>query len=359
VEIQVGTGTEIRSHILALPPTATGRLEDILLRGENDRRQALRELASGIGPYQLAEGRAGELLGLPWTEVAPALADLKLSDPLPLLEAIGGCPPNPGLARFCVAVGLDRWPSLRRVDVPATLLPGLWEAWPPLGAFIDAGGARVDPGSAERCQDGLGWAPGELMICDGCRDPMEAEGPCAACGSSSVVFEARPLPDGGAVEGLAFRPQPALVRAMRAVLLPVPSLPFGPDGWVAASLESLDSLLTVPDSGALESERDAQVEAYRQHLVPHEARIAQGVRAHALKQRDSHPQQYTWAYVCRMSLTTAFARRLMARSRLSLPADATAALDELAAWLEARFARIYERDLCFAELVCCKEYEWT
>ncbi|MCC6959789.1 MAG: hypothetical protein IT301_08080 [Dehalococcoidia bacterium] len=370
VEFHVGTGTELRNHILALPPTILGKLEDILLRGEEDRRPALRELASGIGPHQLAEvigavraalaqGRAGELLGLPWTEVAPALADLKLSDPLPLLEAIGGCPPNPGLARFCVAVGLDRWPSLRRVDVPATLLPSLWEAWPPLGAFIDAGGARVDRGSAERCQDGLGWAPGEIMICDGCGDPMEAEGPCAACGSSSVVFEARPLPDGGAVEGQAFRPQPALVRAMRDVLLPVPSLPFGPDGWVAASLESLDSLLTVPDSGALESERDAQVEAYRQHLVPHEARIAQGVRAHALMQRDSHPQQYPWAYVCRMSLTIAFARRLMARSRLSLPADAAAALDELAAWLAARFARIYERDLCFAELVCCKESEWT
>jgi hypothetical protein len=368
VEFQVGTDSELHSHILALPPTTAGKLEDILLRREEDRRAGLRELASGIGPYQLAEligaisaalaqDRAGELLGLPWTAVAPALADLHQTNPLPLLEAISGCPANPGLARFCVSIGLDRLPALQHANVPATFLPGLWEAWAPLGAFIDAGGAALDSSAAERCQDGLGWAPGESMICDGCRARMEAEDPCT-CGSTSFVLEARPLPDSGAVEGLAFRPQPTLVRAMRAALLPVPSPPLGPDGWVAASLDTLDSLVTIPDPAGLERERDAHIQAYRQHLMAHEVRIAQEVRASGLNQRVFYPQQYPWAYVCRMSLTTAFARRLMARTRLPLPADATAALDELAAWLEVRFTRIYERDLCFAEIACCKEYEW-
>lgn len=369
VEFQVGTESELLGHILALPPTTAGKLENILLRREKDRQAGLRELASGIGPYQLAEligaisaalaqDRAGELLGLPWTAVAPALTDLHQTDVLPLLEAISGCPANPGLARFCVSIGLDRLPALQHADVPATFLPGLWETWAPLGAFIDAGQAAVDSSAAERCQDGLGWAPGEIMVCDRCGARLDAADPCT-CGSTSFVFEARPLPDSGAVEGPSFRPHPALVRAMREVLLPVPSPLLGPDGWVAASLDTLDSLVTIPDLAGLERERDGHIEAYRQHVRSYESRVIQSVTANGLGQREFHPEQYPWAYVCRMSLTVAFARRLMARTRLSLPAEATATLDELAAWLQLRFARIYEHDLCFAEIACCKEYEWT
>lgn len=369
VEFQVGTGTELRNHILGLPPTILGKLEDILLRGEEDRRQALRELASGIGPYQLAElmgavasaleqGRAAELLGLPWTEIAPSVARLDHTNPIPLLEAIGTQAANPRLAAFCVALGLDRWPSLRCAELPPALLPGLWQAWLPLGAFLDVRGAGLDPGAAERCKDGLGWVPGEYMVCANCQVPMENEASCVTCGSDLFVRKQRPLPDSGRVSGPEFRPEPGLVRAMRAALLPVPSPPFGPDGWVTASLETLDGVARLPASTAIERERDIRIEAYRRLLLPFEGRIGDG-GADALKQRDVRPEQWTWAYVCRMSLTVAFARRLMARTRLSLPADATAALDGLAAWLQLRFARIYERDLCYAEIVCCKEFEWT
>lgn len=372
VEFLVGTGTELRKHILTLPPTVTGRLEDILLRGDGERRNALREFASGIGPYQLADligavagalaqGRGDELLSLPWTEVAPAVARLEQGDPLPLLDTVGTCGANSGLARFCVAIGLDRWPSLQRTEVPSALAPGLWEAWLPLGAFADLGRAGLDSGAAERCQDGLGWAPGEALICADCRATVEAEGECSACGADSIVSERRTLPESGAVKGLDFRPQTALVRAMRAALLPVPSTPFGPDGWVVASLATLEGIAGLAGSAAIEieQERDAYIEAYRLHLLPSESLIAREVPANGLKQRDVRPEQFPWAYVSRMSLAAAFTRRLMARGRLRLPTEATAAVDELAAWLEQRFTQIYDRDLCFAEVSCCQEYEWT
>lgn len=369
-EFHVGTCTEIRNHILALPPTAKGRLEDILLRREEDRHQVLRELASSIGSYQiadlisavaeaLAQDRSDELLTLPWTLVAPTLASFKEIDPLPLLEAIGTCPANRELARFCVAIGLDRWPSLRNVEVQPDLQPRLWETWLPLGAFVEIGRAVLDSRSAERCQDWLGWAPGESVICANCRASAEAEGPCAVCGSDSLIREPRPLPDGGAMKGPEVRPEPSLLGAMRAALLPVPSPPFGPDGWVVTSLETLGGIATLPASVEIERERDRQIESYRRFLVPAETRIAPETMTGEMRHRDFHPDQYPWAYICRMSLVTAFARRLMARGRFSLSPEATLVLDELAAWLQLRFTGIYERDLCFAELACCKEYEWT
>lgn len=369
VEFQVGTGTELRNHILALPPTILGKLEDILLRGEEDRRQALRELASGIGPYQLAElmgavasalekDRAAELLGLPWTAVAPSVARLDHTNPLPLLEAIGTQAANPRLTAFCVALGLDRWPSLHRAELPRALLPGLWQAWLPLGAFLDVRGARLDPDAAERCKDGLGWVPGEYTVCANCQAPMENEASCVTCGSDLFVRKQRPLPDSGRVSGPEFRPEPERLRAMRAALLPVPSPPFGPDGWVTASLETLEGVARLCGSTDIERERDRHIEAYRRQLLPFEAWIG-GLGVNALTQREVHREQWRWAYVCRMSLTVAFVRRLIARKRISVSADTTVALDELAAWLEARFTRIYEHDLCFAEIACCKEYEWT
>lgn len=368
VEFQAGTSGDLREHAAALPPTAKGQLEGLLLQLEAARRPILREFASGIGPYQLADlvdavalaleqGRARELLSLPWAEVAPVLARLD-SSPLPLLAALVSRTDAEGLPGFCAAIGLDRWPALRSAEFPDTLRPGLWKAWSPLGAFADLPAASTDAVAAGRCEDVLGWAPGEVPVCKGCGAPIDVEAPCAACGSESVSYESRPLPESGGVQGGEFRPDPGLLKAMRNVLLPVPSTLFGADGWLISSLATLDGLAS-DDLPTRESERDGHIAGYRLHLASLEQPVTHLVRANGLSRRHVHHEQFPWAYMCRISLAVALVRRLMARRRLSLSSEAATTLDDLAAWLELRFTSVYERDLCYAEIACCQEFEWA
>ena len=374
VEFEVGTAESLAQHIATLPPTASGRLEGMLLRSDPDgRRQMLNEFASGIGPHQLAEivdcvagalaqDRAGELLSLPWAEVAAVLAAVE-GDPLPLLTSIAvhaGAQRMPG---FCAAIGLDRWPALLTAEIPPSLLPGLWAAWMPLGAFADLTSARTDTGAADRCEDGLGWAPGEVLVCQTCGGSIDFEVSCASCGSDEVSHRPRELPESGKFKGREFQPTLFLVEALKSHLLPVPCPPFGNDGWIGASLSALESLCRA-DLGTIEVERDDRIARYRQHLASYEGKVTGLVHDSGLEGRRENPteppwhEKYPWAFACRMSLAVALLRRLMARGRISPPSDATAAIDHLAAWLELRIPSVYERDLCFAEIACCQEFEW-
>lgn len=364
VEISTGSPAEIAERIVRLPPTAEGRLEGALLREGTGRRRALRELGAVMGPYQLAElvgvvalalerGSAAELLSLPWEEAAAWVAALQ-TDPLPLLDAIAVHADAPGLRRFCAAIGLDRWPALLRADIPATLRPGLWGSWLPLGAFADLRSARTDAAAALRCKDALGWSPERHSECAAC---VNGVWPGLPCGATSGPKSSPPNP-GQIAAGPQFVPTEAKVTAMRALLSPLPGTPFDPDGWIVASLTALEGL-SAGDLPTLERERDVLIADYRRCLAAGEALVLALLPRNGLDQRMAHHRQYPWTFAARMSLAVALMRRLMARRPLDLDTEATAVLDGLAAWLQLRLAPIYERDLCFAEITCCMEFDWT
>lgn len=371
VEIQVGSADDLLAHRRDLPPTAAARLEDILLDVEVDPRSALRDLGNSLGPHQLAElvgcvaaaleqGRPTELLSLPWWEMAAALAE-HVDDPLPLLETVAQHAGTRGLSSFCVAIGLDRWPAMGSYDAPDSLSPALWSGWMPLGAIADLRRAREAAEPAARCRESLGWAPGDDLVCEKCGAVPETEGWCGGCETNVTIRRPRSLPDSGRVGGPEFRPEPARLAAIRNILLPVPCTPFAPDGWVADSLAALEELAQA-SSGSLSSERDSWITAYRKHVAQHEGQITALLRRNGLDRRQAGPKagpwyiEQRWAYVSRMSLAVALTRRLLAWRRMTIAPETAACLDELAAWLQRRLGRIYERDLCFAEMICCREF---
>jgi hypothetical protein len=144
---------------------------------------------------------------------------------------------------------------------------------------------------------------------------------------------------------------------MRAQLSPLPGKPFDPDGWLVASFAALDSLAN-GELGAIEADRDAHIKTYRAFQPALERSVARILKRDWLVCRSIHPDQHPWAFAARMSLAIALARRLLARSRPVDFAGSGQELDALATWLERRLAPLYERDLCFAELVCCVEFDW-
>jgi hypothetical protein len=343
-QLVLGTPTELDAHAYLLPPTAEGTLELALLSSTSEKREAvLRLFAAGIGPHQLADltqlvartlgaNRAQEVLELPWSVVANALAAVDAS-PSPMLEALAEHAATHGLGDFCVAIGLDRWPALYRHkgNVADEVRRRLWSAWLPLGALLDLPSVREEPFAGLRCEDMLGY---ERLI-----EEQELE-------------EAA-----GQLEGHEFVPDKVRLRAIRTLLSPLPGKPFDPDGWLVASLAALEAV-AAEGIGAIESERDTLINTYRVFQPALERSVAVALKQDWLPCRSIHPDQHPWAFLARMSLATALARRLLARNRTVDFAGSVAEMDALASWLERRLAPLYERDLCFAELVCCAEFDW-
>jgi hypothetical protein len=367
-EFSNGSGTEQRQHIQALPPTVAGKLERILLsRDEQTRREELDELANQIGPYQLAElatcvagalkeGRAGELLNLRWTDVGARLVGVRSADIGPLLEVIAGENRNADLARFCVAIGMDRWPGLREAEPSTELVTGLWRAWPPLGAFLDLPRAMSDEGAAARCNEGLGWAPARHW-CASCQVESHGWQTCHICGGP--ISDWRPLPEAGTLSAPNFSPRPETVEAMRRALMPVPSPPLGKDGWLVSGLGALEQLAGYEDLETIWNRLSTTIDAFAEHEARYEKVVRQYFGAEHLEVRGAHHAQYPWAYACRMSLIVALLRRLLAHKPVRLAPGLIGILDESAAWLSIFYAPIYEHDLCWAEALCCQEFVWS
>lgn len=361
-----GSLQELRRRVQGLPPTVEGKLEDLLLdRDMSSRDTRFRELVRGMGPHQAGEllglvfracatGRGGELLRLPWEELAPAVTRIPSADLETLITALPVTPGDSQLAPLFVAAGLDRAPALTGAPLTAEVRARLWQLWKPLGALAELRLCPVDPQAFERCSDLLGFPrAGEAE--DGAEDdaPGEVRSPGSTGDGSGRGWG---LPEVGSPGGREFIPEPVRIAAMKALLSPVPSRPFDRDGWLNTCFETLEGL--AGRAAQLEPERDRLIRKYGNLAPQLEQAVVNLLPALDLGARRIDARQYPWAFLCRVSLVAAAARRLVARGEAVLPRDRFAELDDVAAALARLLLPVYERDLMLAEILCCQEFEW-
>lgn len=356
-----GTLHELRNHIQALPPTVAGKLEDLLLeREDSNRPHRFGQLLSGAGPHQLHEllvllfrackaGQGDQLLSLPWSRAADPVARTRPEDVELLVAALRQAPSSEALKPTFVALGLDRAPALAAGDIEVDARLDLWSLWMPLGAFVDLRMGSSDPDAMARCADRLGY-------------PSLAGDDAGPPGDPGITAEFDPgsagsgLPEIGKLEGQLFRPNSETVEALRALLTPAPSRHFDRDGWVDAALKALEYL--VAKAPSLERQRDEVIAEYRKLAGDVEVAVLKTLPGLKLADRQVDHRQYPWAYLCRVSLVVAAARRLLAHRLVELHREDIRSLDRCAEWLARHLAPVYERDLVLAEILCCSEYAW-
>lgn len=350
VQFHIGSEDDLRKRADVLPPTVAGTLERILLTSPNAAADETRAFFRDLGPYQLREllaivaksvdcGAMREILRIPWWLAAESLASRKSADARQdfwqwLVDQDGTS--RPGC--LLVGLGIERWQG----QVPGEMIEGredrLWQAWLPLGAWHDLALARNDPGAVARCHTYLGWPDLETDDSDG--DAFES------------------LPECGSINGPEFQPDDDRLEAMEAALLPVPGRMFDRDGWLNAAFATLKQLSRHTADGEFEQRRRRLVRGYLSCREPLERMADELLGPGGLDRRWMLPQRVlpeSWPVLGRMSLAVALVRRQMARGkRGSLPPEAVPWLDEVAVWLERYMPRIYERDLCYAEILCLR-----